>query len=734
MAVGDKRLFEFGRFRLDVDERFLLNNGAPVALPPKAVELLIALVDKAGHVVSKDELMDTVWADAFVEEANLTQSIFVLRKALGETKNGSKFIETIPRRGYRFVCPVSAVHPAGNGNAAAADVQPGPAHIRESKPFSERWKSFFAPIGLIAVLVIMVGLVTNNFYRSAGQSTEAQESTPHSPGVNIRPLTSHSRAYNPAISGDGRLLAYKRTDGEDAESVWLMDMTAGSEIQIRPSSAKGYSDLTFSPDASELYYRVYEKLPDGSKRGIIMRSPLFGGPERKIAEQAQSNYALSPDGKHIAFIRSVGKPEDDRVLILVDTESGNERPIAKSQAGNFIFRLWAATPSWSPDGKRLIVCGQKQNGKEHYAALFEVRVEDGSVSEIASPGWDDAFHTVWLSDGSGLIVVAREKQNAPYQLWHLALPTGEAVRLTNDLHNYGATGYAPISNTLIVQQEIHNSHIWIVPGTDSDHARQLTSGTDVDDGAGGLDWLPDGRIIFSSDRNGAVDLWTMEADGSDLRRLTSESGSNAFPRVTADGRYIVFVSNRSTGKFGIWRMNIDGSEPMSLTRGNGETWPSISPDSQWVFYSNVAEVPGTIEKVSINGGEIFSVPNEPHGGGAPITSPDGKQLAYYFFSEPNGSQTGILPVTGGKTIKTLGLQDSRGFEQWTPDSRSLIYIKPGFLFSNLWRESIDGKEIEQLTHFSDSHIYYFAFSPDRKNLALARGSSFSDIVQIENFR
>ena len=734
MAIGDKRLFEFGRFRLDGDERFLLNDGAPVSLPPKAVELLIALVDKAGHVVSKDELMDTVWADAFVEEANLTQSIFVLRKALGETKNGSKFIETIPRRGYRFVCPVNAIDPTGNGNAPVSDVRPTPERVRESKPFSERWKSFFAPIGLIAVLVIMVGLATNNFYRSAGQGDAVQVASFQLPGINMRRLTSHSRASNPAISSDGRLLAYKRIDDGDKESVWLMDMIAGSEIQIRPPSSEGYSDMVFSPDASELYYRIQKKLPDGSRRGIVTRSPVFGGVERKVAENLWTNYALSPDGKQIAFVRSLGRDDEDIVLILVDTDNGHEQVLARSDGKNLVFSLWGATPSWSPDGKRLIVCGRQLGADDGHAALFEINIEDGSLSHVATPNWDAAAHTAWLGDGSALLVVAREKPNAPYQVWRLTYPSGEAIRVTNDLHSYGYMSFAPASKTLIVQQEIYNSHIWLVPGTDSNAARQLTSGTNVGDGSLGLDWLPDGRIIFSSNRDGEHDLWTINSDGSELRKLTSGSGTAEFPRVTPDGRYIVFASNRGTGKSGIWRMNIDGSGPIRLTAGSGETWHSISPDSQWVFYTNIAGTPNTIEKVSIDGGEIFKVPNEAHGGAGPVVSPNGKLLAYYFSSDATGSLTGVLPVAGGETIKSLDLQDSRGFEQWTLDSRSLIYTKPGFLFSNLWRESIDGKEIEQLTHFNDSHIYYFAFSPDRKSLALARGDSFSDIVQIENFR
>jgi DNA-binding winged helix-turn-helix (wHTH) protein/TolB-like protein/Flp pilus assembly protein TadD len=106
-------LYEFGPFRLDIGERVLMRDGEIVPLTPKALDLLVALVEHSSHVLSKDELMKQVWPDSYVEEANLSHHIFTLRKALGEEKNGSKFIETVPRRGYRFVARVAEVQREG---------------------------------------------------------------------------------------------------------------------------------------------------------------------------------------------------------------------------------------------------------------------------------------------------------------------------------------------------------------------------------------------------------------------------------------------------------------------------------------------------------------------------------------------------------------------------------------------------------------------------------------------
>src|SRR5690242_14272928 len=114
MDQQDNQSYDFGRFRLKVAERVLLREGELVPLTPKVFDILFTLVEHGGQVVSKDDLMKRVWPNTFVEEGNLTQNISLLRKALGETPGGVQFIETVPRRGYRFVG--GSIHSVGNGN------------------------------------------------------------------------------------------------------------------------------------------------------------------------------------------------------------------------------------------------------------------------------------------------------------------------------------------------------------------------------------------------------------------------------------------------------------------------------------------------------------------------------------------------------------------------------------------------------------------------------------------
>ena len=187
MAQLDSHSYEFGRFRLKTAERILLREGELVPLTPKVFDILITLVENRGQVVAKDDLMKRVWPSTYVEEGNLTQNISLLRKALGESPGGIQFIETVPRRGYRFVADINEAWDgvSSNGpNAAArvADTAPAPTDAQTvshpdasaSTPLvsipaganRSAWRSPVFAVVAVAVVIAIVGLV----YFTSGKS------------------------------------------------------------------------------------------------------------------------------------------------------------------------------------------------------------------------------------------------------------------------------------------------------------------------------------------------------------------------------------------------------------------------------------------------------------------------------------------------------------------------------------------------------------------------------------
>src|ERR1043166_1765949 len=165
MDQQDNHSYEFGRFRLKVAERVLLREGELVPLTPKVFDILVTLVEHGGQVVSKDDLMKRVWPNTFVEEGNLTQNISLLRKALGETAGGVQFIETVPRRGYRFLAETS--EPSGNGSGSLS--VPGPVgsipNTAKQSAALKTTRIFVLVAGLVVVSII--GVV---YFTSAGKA------------------------------------------------------------------------------------------------------------------------------------------------------------------------------------------------------------------------------------------------------------------------------------------------------------------------------------------------------------------------------------------------------------------------------------------------------------------------------------------------------------------------------------------------------------------------------------
>jgi len=147
------KFYDFGRFRVDAAKRVLLRDGEPVLLPPKAFETLLRLLQEAGQVVTKPELMAAVWPDTFVEENNLNQCVSILRRALGDSPDGTPRVETIPRRGYRFVGPVIERDREGDGpGSGAPPAGTGPPQPERRSASRGRPRRVFALALLVAVL------------------------------------------------------------------------------------------------------------------------------------------------------------------------------------------------------------------------------------------------------------------------------------------------------------------------------------------------------------------------------------------------------------------------------------------------------------------------------------------------------------------------------------------------------------------------------------------------------
>jgi Tol biopolymer transport system component/DNA-binding winged helix-turn-helix (wHTH) protein len=754
--------YQFGEFRLDTAQRVIFRAGRPVALAPKVLETLLALVERSGTLVTKDELMTLLWPDTFVEESNLTQNVFLLRKVLGEAENGMHYIETVPRRGYRFMGKVEMlvqeegiewilanrsrtriVHEeettdgeSGNqpttssgGDTAHASMRraanvPLPQGRAGTRLFLPRRALWLGSIVALGLLLLVGGFALNRFLRqSRGQAIRASLAAP---AIELKRLTYDSKAFGPAVSPSGEYVAYTFHE-PDHDSIKLKNIANGSTVQIMPPSAQGYGNLAFSPDGNYLYFTTSRP---GLKNAVIARVPVFGGTPQYLIEEVWSGFSLSPDGRQIAFFR--GYSVHDVRLLIANLDGSGERELIRSKAAELWFAIWSAGPSWSPDGQRIVTMAGGRGAAGNYAYLLEVDVGNGVSKELPGVHWYQGAQVAWLPDGTGLVAVAQDKIAAPYQVWLVAYPSGSMRRLTNDLLDYDKLSLSADGRLLVVQQETITNHIWVVPDGDETRARQLTFGASAREGTSGLAWTPDGHILFTSARSGAIDIWIMNADGTAARQLTADTGgANWRPRATPDGRHIVFTSNRG-GRQNIWRMDVDGSNPIRLTSGEGEGTPYVSPDGRWLYYTNHAVTPAAIERIALDGGPAFRLPSQ-YDASEPVLSPDGKLIAYEHYDDRRGWHTALLPAEGGAAVKVFDFHAFRAGVRWTNDGQALLYTdahRP----DNVWRQPLGGGSPQQVTHFKEDGIAYFDLSPDGKQFAIARGNAYSDVVLITNFR
>lgn len=553
MSKHSKQLYEFGPFSIDAAERLLLREGQPVALTPKTFDLLLVLVENSGHLMEKDELMQRLWPSAFVEEANLPNNISLLRKALGDDTAEHQYIETVPRRGYRFVAKV--VEQASEPNeliieertTATLTLEQDASNNTTAESIITKFKSHKIAADLaFAVLTVVVAALAFGLYKLTGRNNGPQPLST----TNFRRLTTGGKVGNEsiiggaAISPDGKWVAFVTAEA-GAWSMWLRQVSTNSLQRIVGPVAGdlrmmiGSAATTFSPDGESIYYTGAGK---DNLQGSLYQVPMLGGVPRKVLSNIGGAISFSPDEKQFAFVR-YGIPPFTSALMTANADGTEERTLAIHDGAV----LFSHSPAWSPDGKT-IACGLVSSNSAP-STLVGVSVAGGEERPLASRKWPWIFRIIWLQDGSGLTVSAAERQLAGFplaQIWLLPYPSGEARPITNDLNGYGSSslGLTSDSASMVTVQFEWHTQIWLI-GANEDASRAKLVSEGKFDGFNGVAWTADGRIVYVTQEGEDTDIWITNSDGTGNKQLTSDAYVESGPEITPDGRYIVFISDRS---------------------------------------------------------------------------------------------------------------------------------------------------------------------------------------------
>jgi DNA-binding winged helix-turn-helix (wHTH) protein/Tol biopolymer transport system component len=719
LPAESQPLIRFGEFQLDLESAELRSNGCKSSLQGQPLQILVTLLENPGRVVTREELKKKLWpSDTFVDfDQSLNRAVNRLREALGDSAEQPRFIETLPRRGYRFI---ALVNRDGLAGPTAAQVYARPAitatddSSRETAlTRSQPWKRNLLKTGIVTGLLFVAATVVTWRWLSPSRPVSFEN-------LEMSRLTNIGTVKNVAISPDGRFVAYAVVVGEK-QGLRLRQVATRSDVEVLPADAGNFVGLTFSPDGNYVYF-VRSDRNDISFRYLYL-VPSLGGTPRKLITDVDSGIGFSPDGRKIVYQHW---RRNDMELKTANTDGTDQRLVAVVHDANFLS-AGDPGPTWSPDG-HTITFSKLLVGQPRRWVLFAVSAQDGTIRELYSA--EGALgRPVWLASGDALLVPHYDGNSRRIQLWTVSFPSGIARRFTHDISDYSmdldltndGKMLAAITGTV-------QSQVWASSTTDYSTMRQITN---VDPPIITVKETPDAKIL-AADSDGA--LWTMNRDGSQRAIFGNLTNVSWF---TTCGHSVVATTNGANST-ALVRLDGDGTRIVTLATGN--LWsPTCSSEGRFVYYVNWEE-PQIIWRIPTEGGspvEVARILGDSIMGNVTV-SPDAKYIAYpytaYTGARP-GRHLAIIPAAGGAPVKQFDTQ-GEGWDvgpYWTPDSTGLEYLQLHNGVSNVWQQPLAGGGPRQVTRFTTGRIFDFTFSGDHTELFLTRGSVTSDVILLSGF-
>lgn len=744
----NQTIYAFDRFQIDPQKRLLLRDGEPVQLTSKAFDLLIALIESEGREITKDELMGKIWRDQIVEDANLTVTMSHVRKALGEKASDHRFILTIPGKGYRFIADlkepegfiieqhtvseITIEHETADDNGfssapfaetktlsrtnAIAKQETTPVHKRRENRVTKFTRLKYAAVALAFLVCVALAFGAYKFLNGEKRDAPFQK-------IKLTRLTNNGKVVAAAISPDGNLIAYVLGESE-GNSIWVQQVGTASDIRIMPPAKADVWGLTFTPDDKYIYYNLF--FSDRSDPELF-KVPSLGGVIERIPDITTAFIAFAPDGKRFAYILP-GSASGFNYLRTADADGSNGQEITRKKQQPVTFEPNGRSISWSPDAETIACVVNHTEADASYSSIVGINVKDRSEKPLTTQRWHSIIDIQWVKDGSGLLLTASDTELNGNKVWFISHQNGEARQLTNDLNEYSWLNMTASGGSFVALQTNTVNSIFVGEAKEkSNNFKEIVSEV------GPLNpfvWTPDGKIIFRSGKDGELNLWIMNSDGSERKQLTTKAQVDERGIcISPDGDKIVFASWRS-GKSTLWRVDSDGSNLTQLTNGEDDTHPQCTPDGNSVVYQNGINSRPTLWKVALAGGTPQRLTE--FRAKWPAISNDGKRIAYFYITEDKWN-IGIISSNGGPMMQRLDVPATQNTSllRWSPDDQGLFYISAVGNVGNIRLLPLDGKESKPITNFTSHLLSDFSWSDDGKKIAAVRTTYLSDVVLIE---
>jgi len=661
MYNGRQELLAFGSFQFDSAARVLRRGGEVINLPPKTFDLLVLFVDSGGALLTKREIIQALWPDTFVEDANLSFQVSALRKGLGD--EGSAWIETVPKHGYRFGAPIRRLPQTAPANPPAAAIRGG------------RRRALAIATALIVGIAVVLYYWLTTAPRTASERLRVTQLTAY-PGSEV----------TPALSPDGSRVAFAwNGPNEDNFDIYVKGAGPGDPVRLTNDPAPDLMPA-WSPDGREI---AFSRELEYGKSGIYIK-PAMGGAERKIAEhwavlrdpqirrspvrrRLWQDLAWSPDGSTLAFGGRMA-PDGPWAIWGVSLQTGRVHrlstpPVDAADRG----------PAFSPDARYLAFLRvvAVTSADVYVQPLKKDLSPDGAAARLTSehrtlggPVWEPGGRSLLYSSGvlGGIRALKRLMLTRDRMAVHAAeiLPYGEQTTAMT----------APVGGRIVLAKVLEDENIYNVGiGANAGNSPAKLIASTMNDHTPA--WSPDGqRIAFASARSGTEEIWVCNADGSNAVQITQmDSPTVSNPRFSPDGRSILFNA-RKEGNSELYMVDLSTSALRKLTTSAADkVQPQFSRDGASIYFASDASTSGPaavpiwaaasaarfeIWKMRAGGGPAVQITM--NGGNFAEESADAKLL---FYAAAGAIWS--VPISGGSAVRIVdGLSYSTNFAV-TPD-------------------------------------------------------------------
>lgn len=693
----------FGVFELDPDSGELRKQGMKIRLQGQPVRILALLLERPGEVITRQELQEKLWpADTFVDfEQGLNSAIKRLRAALDDNSDTPRFIETLPRRGYRFIGSLS------NG----AGPKGGITRVQTVKSLHWLWRA-----GILATAVLTIGaavFIARHWQSIDSPRQRALTRITFDPGLQI------GATWSP----DGRFLAYSSNRGAKFD-IWVQQVAGGYPVQVTHGPGQNWQP-NWSPDGKYIAFR--SERPDGGLYVV----PALGGPglERRVSSFGYYP-CWSPDSSKILFQTSRWSPQGWDSFYLAGLDGSPPRQIL----GEVLKRnhLYARSAAWYPDGKRItfwvwnfsgavyadqvsfwtVTIANQEVRKTELGPELAAQLHD--VSLRGQPEWEDDLRFRWAPSGDALYF-ERTLRGAK-NLWKLTvdpvtLRATAIERLTTDADLDMEFALSMDGRRLAFTAENPNRGVWLFPfdpirGRLMGEGKPVTS-TGVEASVSAL--TRDGtKLVYAAMRAGRWELWDKSLVDGQERPIIADDNLRGFPTWSPDGRFLAYwhiVPSINREQLFIWSADSRTETPASPASDPGPHWTHIafdwSSDGKYLLDSEVstttqmAEVwlrPATaIGNSSDKPRKLASDPTrnlwQPH------FSPDRKWIVIEgerLTPIGDDSRLFIIPGSGGELTPLISTDEPDNQlhwddkPRWSPDGKTLYFLSDRSGLFNIW--------------------------------------------------